>query len=173
MIQGEKDEQTVTPEGELVGPTIDGVVVRPANTIVDERGEIFELYDPAWGVLDAPLVYAYHILIRPGKVKGWVYHELQDDRLAVVSGAVRIVLYDMRDGSPTQGAVQEINLSERNRALVVIPRRVVHAVQNIGDVDATFVNMPSRPYDHVNPDKYRIDIRSGQVPYEFDRGLGW
>jgi dTDP-4-dehydrorhamnose 3,5-epimerase len=83
------------------------------------------------------------------------------------------VLYDMREGSPTHGVVQEINVSDRNRALVVIPRRVVHAVQNIGTCDATFVNLPSRPYDHANPDKYRIDMNSGQIPYEFDRGLGW
>lgn len=173
MIRGEKDPQLITPEGKVVGPTVEGVVVRPANTVVDERGEIFEVYNPAWGVTDAPLVYAYHILIRPGKVKGWVYHELQDDRLVVLSGAVRIVLYDMREGSPTQGVVQEINVSERNRALVFIPRRVVHAVQNIGDRDATFINLPTRAYDHVNPDKYRIDMKSGRIPYEFDRGLGW
>ena len=173
MITGEKDPQLATPEGKVVGPVIDGVVVRPANTIVDERGEMFEIYDPAWGIMAAPLVYAYHVLIRPGKVKGWVYHELQDDRLTLVSGVVRIVLYDMREGSPTQGVVQEINLSERNRALVIIPRRVVHAVQNIGDCDATFVNLPTRAYDHANPDKYRIDMKSGQIPYKFDRGLGW
>jgi dTDP-4-dehydrorhamnose 3,5-epimerase len=143
------------------------------NTIVDERGEIFELYDTAWGVMAAPMVYAYHITIRPGKVKGWVYHELQEDRLIPVSGVVRVVLYDMRDESPTRGLVQEINISERNRALVVIPRRVVHAVQNIGAGDATFVNLPTRAYDHVNPDKYRIDMKSGRIPYEFDRGIGW
>jgi dTDP-4-dehydrorhamnose 3,5-epimerase len=173
MIKGEKDPQLVTPDGKVVGPTIEGVVVRRTNTLVDERGEIFELYNPAWGVMDAPLVYAYHILIRPGKVKGWVYHELQEDRLVPLSGAVRIVLYDMRQGSPTQGVVQEINISERNRAMVVIPRLVVHAVQNIGHEDASFINMPTRPYDHANPDKFRIDLNSGQIPYEFDRGLGW
>ena len=173
MITGAKDPQLATPEGKVVGATIEGVVVRPANTIVDERGELTELYSPAWGISEAPLVYAYHILIRPGKVKGWVYHELQDDRLILLSGVVRIALYDMREGSRTKGNVQEINLSERNRALVIIPRRVVHAVQNIGREDATFVNLPTRAYDHANPDKYRIDMKSGKIPYEFDRGMGW
>lgn len=173
MITASRDPQLATPEGKVVGPTIEGVVVRPATTIVDERGEMTELYSPAWGVMEAPLVYSYHVLIRPGKVKGWVYHELQDDRLCLLSGVVRVVLYDMRDGSPTQGNVQEINLSEHNRALVVIPRRVVHAVQNIGNQDATFVNFPTRAYDHANPDKYRIDMKSGQIPYQFDRGMGW
>jgi dTDP-4-dehydrorhamnose 3,5-epimerase len=173
MLTGEKDPQLATPEGKVVGPAIDGVIIRPCTTIVDERGERFEIYSPAWKLMEAPLVYAYHVMIRPGKVKGWVYHELQDDRLTLVSGAVKVVLYDMREGSPTHGVVQEINLSERNRALVTIPSRVVHAVQNIGNVDATFVNLPTRAYDHANPDKYRVDMKAGTIPYKFDRGLGW
>jgi dTDP-4-dehydrorhamnose 3,5-epimerase-like enzyme len=63
--------------------------------IVDERGEICEIYNPAWGILDTPLVYVYQA------IKGRVYHKEQDDRLFVV-------LYDMRDGSPTEGQIQEV-----------------------------------------------------------------
>jgi hypothetical protein len=28
-----------------------------ATTHLDERGEVCEIYNPAWGVMDAPLVY--------------------------------------------------------------------------------------------------------------------
>ena len=44
-----KDIQTVTPEGTSVAPLIDGVLIREARTIADERGTICELYNPAWG----------------------------------------------------------------------------------------------------------------------------
>ncbi len=83
---------------------IAGVTIRMATTQIDERGEVCEIYNPAWGFMDAPLVYVYQALIRPGKIKGWVYHELQDDRLFVSLGTLKIVLFDTREDSPTAAA---------------------------------------------------------------------
>lgn len=173
MLEGKKDAQSVTPDGRRVTKLIAGVSVRQAITHEDERGELCEIYDPAWGVLDAPLVYVYQTSIRPGRVKGWVFHKLQMDRLFVSTGFLKIVLFDMREDSSTKGMINEIHLSERNRGLVVIPTNVAHAVQNVGDTEAMFVNMPTRPYNHADPDKYRIPMESGRFPYSFDRGLGW
>jgi dTDP-4-dehydrorhamnose 3,5-epimerase len=119
------------------------------------------------------MVYAYQSMVRPGKVKGWIVHRLQDDRLFVSLGTLRIVLYDARDGSPTQGRINEIFLGERNRAMIIIPRGVYHAVQNVGDTDAYFVNLPTRAYDHANPDKYRLPLDSDLIPYRFDEKLGY
>jgi dTDP-4-dehydrorhamnose 3,5-epimerase len=160
-----RDPQTVTPAGEPVRELIAGVAVRSAVTHVDDRGEICEVFDPAWGVLAEPVVYVYQAMVRPGKAKGWIVHRQQDDRLFVSLGSLRIVLYDAREGSPTQGRVNEIFLSERNRGLVVIPRGVFHAVQNVGGVDAYFVNLPTRPYVHDDPDKFRLPIDTDQIPF--------
>jgi dTDP-4-dehydrorhamnose 3,5-epimerase len=167
-----QDRQTVTRAGERIGATIAGVVVRPAVTHPDDRGELCEIFNPAWGVLDAPLVYVYQTMVRPHKVKGWVVHHLQDDRLFVSLGTLRIVLYDAREDSPTRGALQEVCVGERNRALVVIPRGVFHAVQNVGETDAYFVNLPTRAYDHENPDKYRLPLDTDCIPYRFAERLG-
>ncbi len=52
--------------------------------------------------------------------------------------------------------VNEICITERNRLLVFIPRLVLHAVQNIGTTEAIFINVPTRPYNHANPDEYRV-----------------
>jgi len=71
-------------------------------------------------------------MIRPGKTKGWVYHEHQHDRIVVSCGFLKWVLYDQREESPTFKMINEITMSERNRKLLLIPRRVVHAVHNIG-----------------------------------------
>ncbi|HVT61457.1 MAG TPA: dTDP-4-dehydrorhamnose 3,5-epimerase family protein [Thermoanaerobaculia bacterium] len=168
-----KDAQSVTPEGVPVAPRIAGVAVRMATTHVDERGEICEIYSPAWGLGPVPLVYVYQSLVRPGKVKGWVVHRLQDDRLFVSLGFIKIVLYDARSESPTLGMVNEILLSERNRGLVIVPQGVYHAVQNIGESDALFLNMPSLPYDHANPDKYRLPLDTDAIPYRFESRLGY
>ncbi len=98
-----KLEQTVTTEGERVDSLIDGVVVRNAVTQPDERGTVCEIYNPAWGLSEEPLVYVYQITIRPQQVKGFVLHRTYSDRLFFSFGAVKVVLYDDREGSPPAG----------------------------------------------------------------------
>ena len=160
------EEQTVTPEGERLERFIDGVQLRKAVTHSDERGTLTEVYDPAWGFTEDPLVYVYQATIHPGQKKGWVVHLEQDDRLFFSNGAAKIVLYDARPSSPTHGLIQEVFLGEVNRGLLRIPAGVVHAVVNIGPSELRFVNMPSRPYRHEQPDKRRVLADTGSIPYE-------
>lgn len=168
-----KDTQTVTPEGQSTAPLIDGVQLRAAVTIPDARGTICEIYNPAWNFSDAPLVYVYQITVRPGRIKGWVVHREQDDRLFISQGTLRIVLYDDRADSPTYKMLNELFLSDLNRGLVFIPRGVYHAIQNVGHTDALFINMPTRAYNHANPDKYRLPLENDVIPYRFDNRAGY
>lgn len=170
-VRARKDASTVTSGGERHQRLIEGVVLRRAVTHEDERGELTEIMSSAWGLDDIPIAYVYQAMIRPGRVKGWVYHKQQSDRQFVLSGFIKYVLWDMRADSSTAGQVDEIYVSERTRALLVIPPYVVHAVQNIGQTDAVFINLPTRPYDHADPDKFRVEPAS--VPYSFDKGVGW
>jgi dTDP-4-dehydrorhamnose 3,5-epimerase len=171
--QSKKDAQTVTPEGEPVVPFIDGVHIRPARTLPDDRGTVCEIFNPAWGFDDYPLVYIYQITIRPDKVKGWVVHYESDDRLFISQGILKIVLYDDRAESPTYQALNEIYLGEHNRAMLRIPRGVFHAIQNVGHTDALFINMPTSPYNHAYPDKYRLPLDTDLIPYRFENKPGW
>lgn len=166
-----KDVSTVNSASERVETLIQDVVLRRTISHIDERGEMSEIYSEKWDFDDAPVGYAYMAMVRPGRVKGWVYHKLQSDRQAVITGFVKYVLWDPRPESPTCGMVNEIYMSERNRGILLIPPYVVHAVQNVGQIDAIFVNLPTTPYNHANPDKYRVAPES--VPYSFDKGLGW
>ncbi len=161
------DAQTVTPEGRPVQELLDGVRVRPATMQIDERGSVCEMYNPAWGFTDEPLVYVYETRIRPGWIKGWVLHLEQDDRLFFSIGHVKVVLYDARSDSPTFGRLNVHYFGEANRALLRIPAGVYHAVQNIGQQDVVFVNMPTRPYRHEQPDKYRLPLDTPEIPYTF------
>ena len=70
---------------------------------------------------------------------------------------------------PTEGLVNELYLSERNRRLVTIPKLVVHAVQNVGNVDPMFIKLPIKPYSRLNPDTYRISLDSTEIAFQFDR----
>ena len=74
QIVATKDVSTVTASGERKQRLITDVVVRPAVTHEDERGEIVEMMSQAWDFHPAPMHHVYASMIRPGKVKGWVYH---------------------------------------------------------------------------------------------------
>ncbi len=87
-------------------PLIEGVRIRRAVTHPDERGTVCELFNPAWGFHSDPLVYVYQVTIRPGQVKGWVVHCLQDDRIFLSQGTMKAVLFDDREASPTYGDVE-------------------------------------------------------------------
>jgi dTDP-4-dehydrorhamnose 3,5-epimerase len=162
-----KDEPSVTADGKPLKPLIVGVKVRYQRSIEDARGEVTEVYRDSWGVHDDPLVYVYQVSIRPGRIKGWVVHKRQEDRIFHIMGTTRWVLYDDRVDSPTRGLLNEFVFSEKNRALLVTPRGVYHAVQNIGVYDAVFINMPTQPYDHGNPDKFRLPLKNSLIPFSF------
>jgi dTDP-4-dehydrorhamnose 3,5-epimerase len=175
LVVMKKDAASVTPEGKPLARRIVGVEIRSLRPQEDERGDITELYNPAWGYHPLPMVYAYRCLIRPGKVKGWQMHKLQDDRIAVLDGVMTWALFDDREGSETRGLLNVFTFSERNRALITVPSGVWHAVKNTGTTtDAVFVNFPTRAYNHADPDKYRLPSKNDLIPFDFTRdATGW
>ncbi len=146
------------------------VVIRRLVTHVDGRGSVTELYDPRWGVHSEPLVFSYAFSIRPRVAKGWNLHREHEDRYCLLHGEMELVLYDVRPGSTTHGELCRIVLHEHDRCLVTVPRNVWHADHNIGDRDVVVVNFPTIPYDHANPDKYRLPFDTDLIPYRFPVG---
>lgn len=169
----QKDKQTVTADGQSVERRIEGLVINPRPVIADKRGEVTEMYNPAWGLHPAPLVYVYQSILRPKAIKGWVVHQQQDDRVFVSSGVMRWVFFDNRPESPTYKLLNQFVLGDRNRALIITPAGVFHAVQNIGEAEAVFINMPTLPYVHEDPDKLRLPLKNDLIPFAFDDPPGW
>jgi dTDP-4-dehydrorhamnose 3,5-epimerase len=165
LEKARKDTATVTTEGVSLQDRIAGVELRRPPTHADERGTLTEIYDERWGFTDDPLVYVYHVTIRPGQLRGWVVHREQNDRLFAYAGVLKIVLYDARTDSPTYGGLNVFHVGGHDRALLSIPAGVYHAVCNVGADEGAFVNLPSRPYDHDDPDKYRLPLDNDVIPY--------
>lgn len=172
MIEPIRDRKTVTTEGERVQTLPHGLSLRDATTQIDSRGTLCEIFDPRWGWHEDPLVFVYTFSIRPGVTKGWVHHKESEDRLFLVAGDAEVVLYDDRPDSPTCGLVSRVVMSQMRRQLMNIPRGVWHAVSNIGSSDCIFINCPTRPYDHSNPDKYRLPLENDYIPFRFDNPKG-
>jgi dTDP-4-dehydrorhamnose 3,5-epimerase len=165
-----KDVATVTSEGASLQEQIAGVQLRRPPTHADHRGTITEIFDLRWGFTDDPLVYVYHVTVTPGQIKGWVLHERQNDRMFVYDGVLKVVLFDGREDSPTHGQVNIFHLGTHDRALLSIPAGVWHAVKNVGIGAASFVNLPSRPYEHEDPDKLRLPLDNDVIPYRLEVG---
>jgi len=170
LEQTRKDVASVAADGTSLQELIDGVGVRRAPAHADERGTLCEIFDHRWGFTDDPLVYAYLATIRPGQVRGWVVHLEQNDRLFAYAGVLRIVLYDARSDSDTYGRLNVFHLGEHDRALVSVPAGVYHAVKNVGDREGAFINLPSQPYRHEDPDKYRLPLDNDVIPYRLTAG---
>ncbi len=167
-----RDVSTVTPDGNLRQLLPAGVSFHDNVTHVDERGTVCEMFDPRWGWKPDPVVFTYCCTIRPGITKGWGLHKVNEDRYFLLFGELEVVLYDARPDSPTLGLVSRIFLSEYRRRLMNIPPGIWHADYNFGSKDAVLINFPTQPYNHANPDKYRLPLDTDQIPHKFDSPRG-
>jgi dTDP-4-dehydrorhamnose 3,5-epimerase len=168
-----RDRQTVTAEGEVTASLPVGVITHRARSHIDDRGSLVEMLEPRWAWVADPIVYAYSFTVRPGRAKGWAIHREHDDRYFMMFGEVEVVLFDVRPESATCGQVSVIRLSQYERGVVTIPRLLWHATPNLGSTEAILVNFPTSPYDHRNPEKYRLPLNNDLIPYSFGDTPGW
>jgi dTDP-4-dehydrorhamnose 3,5-epimerase len=162
-----RDRPTVDASSKELASGIAGVEIRRLTIHADPRGALTPVADIRDDFWSDPIVYAYRFSILPGRIKGWGMHELQTDRYFVVSGDVRVVLFDGREESDSAGAMVQIHFTDRTPGLVKIPPGVWHADQNWGQTEAHVLNFPTRPYDPEHPDKYRIDPHNGTIPFDW------
>lgn len=157
--------------GALRVELIDGVRFRAVRPVPHEDGTLAEVARTAWDEVDQPIVQVHVTTTLPGRVRAWGLHRRSTDRLFVVSGLVSIVLYDGRVDSPTSGVVNELRVSERNPALVVVPPLLYHGWKNIGTDEAYVLNMPTALYDHEAPDAldlpYESELAEEIVPFRW------
>src|SRR4030067_3023861 len=85
---------------------IHGVKIIPLRQIVDERGKIMHMMkatDPHF----IKFGEIYFSCAWPGTVKAWHIHQTMTVNNAVLMGRAKLVLYDLRENSPTKGELQE------------------------------------------------------------------
>ena len=140
------------------------VRVKPLKVMTDDRGFLMEMLRA-----DDPLFegfgQVYVTGCRRGVAKAWHYHKIQSDYFCCIHGTARLVLYDPRGNSPTKGALMEFLLGPENLQLVSIPPEVYHGFQCVSGHEAIMMNIPTVPYNQSNPDEYRLDWQSKEVPY--------
>jgi dTDP-4-dehydrorhamnose 3,5-epimerase len=110
----------------------------------------------------------YFKKIYPGVINGWHVHETLILNYICLVGMTKLVLYDIREESPTYGEIQEIFFGEDNYCLVHIPPGIANGSKGMGTPYSLMVNIASEPH---NPElKYlRIDPNTGEIPYDWAR----
>jgi len=143
---------------------IEGVLIIPLKTIMDDRGivrHMMKCTDPHFRQFGE----IYFSSIFPGAIKAWHVHRKMELNYAVISGNIKLVLFDARTDSATHGEIQEICMGEDNYVLVKVPPHVVNGFKSIGNEKAIVANCSDIPHDLYEIE--RID------PFDLTIGYNW
>lgn len=143
---------------------IDGVQVADLRRIPDERGTIYHMLrrdDDHF----AGFGEVYFSKVYPDVVKGWHIHDRMTLNYAVPVGMIKLVLYDDREDSSTQGELMELFVGEDHYRLVQIPPKVWNGFKGIGTRPALVANCADFPHD---PSEIRrADPFDNSIPYDW------
>lgn len=124
---------------------IHDVIITPKKKIFDDRGGIFHMLrndEPAFKKFGE----IYFSQIYPGVIKAWHHHKLMTLNYLLISGSIRLVLFDDRPGSPTKGVFQEIYLHPEDSKLVTIPPGIWNGFKGVGPTASIVANCASEPH---------------------------
>lgn len=125
--------------GVLESTVISEVMIVVPQVFEDERGRFVETYRRSWFPLGREMVQANRSDRRAGTVAGLHYHFHQSDYWYVARGRARVVLHDLRIGSPTEGATEVLEIGEHDDRGVFIPPGVGHGFAAVTDLTLTYL----------------------------------
>jgi dTDP-4-dehydrorhamnose 3,5-epimerase len=143
---------------------IDGVKIIPLRQIPDERGKIMHMLKETdehflrFGEI-------YFSCAWPGSLKAWHVHKSMTINNTVIVGRAKLVLYDSRPDSPTQGDLMELFIGEDNYCLVQIPPGIANGYKPYGDQMVILANCATEAHD-PNEISY-IDPFDNDIPYDW------
>ncbi len=140
-------EQKYTRQSIYKLPTIEGVVLKELNPLIDGRGDVIELWSHPW-TKDGFLVpeHCYQSATDYGVVKAWHLHAVHTDQFTVTRGRLQVGLVDIREG-PTFGHVNSVFMGVQRPRLLKIPPGVLHGWKALTPPEVIVVNFQSHVYD--------------------------
>lgn len=125
---------------------IDGVKIIEKKIIADERGKIMHMLK----VTDKEFINFGEIYFScgfKGVVKGWHKHLSMTLNNFCVSGTIKLVIYDDREGSLTYGEAMEVFMGENaNNYLVQISPNLWNGYKVYSDKMAMVANCATEPH---------------------------
>ncbi|MFH1090576.1 MAG: dTDP-4-dehydrorhamnose 3,5-epimerase family protein [Pseudomonadota bacterium] len=150
---------------------IHGVQVKELRVIPDERGRLMEMLRADDQIFEK-FGQVYLSTTYPGVVKGWHAHRRQTDFITCVKGMIKLVLYDPREASPTQGLINEFFIGEYGPRLVKVPCLVQHGWKCVSEEEAYIINVVTEVFNYADPDEQRLHPHQNDIPYDWARKDG-
>ena len=133
---------TLTPAAEITGVVFVDPVVHG-----DERGFFVETYRREWFPNGREMIQGNRGDRQAGAIVGLHYHLHQADYWYVPFGQARVVLHDLRTGSPTDGATLTIDIGstpgtagvDHDHRGIYIPPGVAHGFSALTDMTITYL----------------------------------
>jgi dTDP-4-dehydrorhamnose 3,5-epimerase len=119
--------------------TIADVLVVQPDVHGDERGVFVETYRRAWFPHGREMVQGNRSNKQAGAVVGLHFHLHQADYWYVPLGRARVILHDLRVGSPTERATLELDIGDHDHRGVWIPPGVAHGFGALTDLTMTYL----------------------------------
>ncbi len=145
---------------------IDGVVVKECTVHADDRGTLVEVIrddEPVFReVKQTTLTVTY-----PGVIKAFHWHVRQWDVWFFASGNAQVVLYDLREGSPTCGQTQVLYMGVAKPRVIAIPPGVAHGYRVLGTEPVALFYHTTEHYDAANPDEERIPFDDPRIGFDW------
>jgi dTDP-4-dehydrorhamnose 3,5-epimerase len=147
---------------------IDGVITTELCQISDERGAVLHmLRSDALEFVRFGECYFSEVL--PGAIKAWKRHRVQTQHLAVPVGRIRLVIYDDRVSSPTQGNFQVLELGRPDAYVrLVIPPGLWYGFACISVTPALLANCADLPHDPAESELWPAN--DSRIPYAWVTG---
>ena len=141
-----QQKPAATPERFTVGE-IEDVVVRDLRKFNDRRGWLSELFRNDDLTAEFFPTMSYISSTMPGVTRGPHEHVDQADLFCFLGPSnFKLRLWDNRPACRTFNNVMTLMVGADNPQSVLVPKGVVHAYQNVGDVDGIVINCPNRLY---------------------------
>jgi len=126
---------------------ITGVVVKDLRQFQDRRGWLVELFRQDELEAEFFPVMTYVSSTEPGVTRGPHEHVDQADLFCFLGPSnFQIRMWDNRPDSNTYNCVMTLVVGADNPKTVLVPKGVVHAYRNVGEVPGIVINCPNQLY---------------------------
>lgn len=103
----------------------------------------------------------------PGTIKAFHLHKGYWEIWCVLKGRAKIVMYDGRPDSPTQGETQVLFSDEKDMKVVAIPPGVAHGYQVLGSEPVGMLYHAGKAYDPKNPGIEEIPFDDPKINFNW------
>jgi dTDP-4-dehydrorhamnose 3,5-epimerase len=125
---------------------IDDITITPLKIIPDNRGKVMHMLRNDSKIFQG-FGEIYFSTIFLNSVKAWHLHKESTLNYVCISGKVKLVLYDDRNDSRSNGEYQELILSPEKYFLVTIPKNIWNGFKGIQEGESIIANCLTLPHN--------------------------